>query len=95
MTLARALGLLTFSLVVAGAGSIGEDGSDMKGCFSCDVVLELLEDVEETERLVFRRSLIFTIVCIDHSSEPRIFYFASGARLSVRYYNASLPSIRR
>lgn len=53
-----------FSFVVAGAGSVGDDGSEMSGCFSCNVVLELLEEVEETERLVFRRSLILTIVCI-------------------------------
>lgn len=52
-------------MVVAGAGRVGDEGSERKGCFSCSAAAEALDEVDETERLVFRRSRILTIACIN------------------------------
>ena len=58
---------------MTGAGRVGDGGGGLECRFSLKLVredpesVELLEEVEETERLVFRRSRILITVCIKHA----------------------------
>ena len=69
-------GLETFSLVTGG-GKVGDSGGGLAYRFSCRLSrvevtgVELLEELEEIEREVFRRSRIFAITYIDY---PRMLH---------------------
>ena len=72
-----ALGTEMFSLVVAGGGNVGEGGGGLECLFSFKLdrvdpeVLELQEEVDETDKLVFRRSRMFMNACIKTPKNPR------------------------
>ena len=63
-SLGLALGLELFSFVT-GDGSVGEGGGGLNSRFSFKLGrVELVEEVEDTERLVLRRSRMLMTACI-------------------------------
>jgi hypothetical protein len=69
----RALGTETFSFVIAGGGKVGEGGGGLKSLFSLKLGRsdeEVLEDVEDTDKLVVRRSRMFINACIERQICP-------------------------
>ena len=57
---------------MTGAGNVGDGGGGLEYRFSFMLFrlepesVELVEDVDDVERFVFRRSLIFINACIKH-----------------------------
>jgi hypothetical protein len=68
LSLGLALGLELFSFVT-GDGNVGDGGGGLKCRFSFKLGrVELVEEFEDTERLVFRRSRMFMTACIKQAA---------------------------
>lgn len=95
LSLVRALGLELFSFVT-GDGNVGDGGGGLECRFSFKLVrddpdrIEVQEEVDDTDRLVSRRSRILMTACIKQFSGRRkkCCYCKSCSRLEASMINA-------